>query len=765
MRVALGHVQLKYETCRGGEYAAALKQIGHYAVWAEAVADRLAKPRERGYPNAAGLQAPRRLVEELLGKFGGGNRASGLCAPPTHQAGQLEGVTRNRQRRTSTGGARDETRRTQSEPEQRKPAALRNLKCRPVAGAVAEAGTPREIPASVQRLGHLIDSAAPAHATAVMAARQTKTLRPPSANALCPCGSGRKYKRCHGARVAVTHDGGATARVPVVTYLGIADKALAAGRLSEAQSAYLAVLDREPENPEALLGMALLAEGAGDDAASRHYHARLERAHPGNPRALFALGNFFAKRFDFASARARYRQAVERTPTLAGAWNNLGNVEKYLGNMGESIACYDRAVAADPENAGLHSAALISLYYDGSMPHEQLLARHVAWAERHAARFYPVDPSWPNAKDPERKLRLGYVSDWFDGRVLGHFLRNVIPHHDRGQYSTYAYSSTRQPDRYTAELRGAFEQWREIGALDDDAVAGRIREDAIDILIDLDGHLPGAHLLVFARKPAPVQVTWLGYWNTTGMRTVDYILTDSHATPEGSPQRFSEAPLHLPDTRICYAPVSYAPAVSALPCAERGVFSFGSFNRYDKIGPELLECWVEILRQVPESRLIIKNSAIAVPNARAELSRRFAERGIAAGRVELRPSSPHPAMLAEYGDVDLGLDTFPYNGGLTTCEALWQGVPIVAIEGERMISRQTSAMLRLVGAADFIARTRDEYVALAVRWAGHAQALGAVRRSLRERMRASALCDGPRFDRNLEAALRGAWRAYCASAG
>jgi predicted O-linked N-acetylglucosamine transferase (SPINDLY family) len=338
----------------------------------------------------------------------------------------------------------------------------------------------------------------------------------------------------------------------------------------------------------------------------------------------------------------------------------------------------------------------------------------------------------------------------------------VFPHHDRRQLTTYGYSGTRRADDFTTELRQSFDHWREIRTQDDDAVALQIERDGIDVLVDLDGHTPDARLLVFARKPAPIAITWLGYWNTTGMTTVDYVLTDPHTTPEGSPQRFTERLLRLPDSRFCYAPVPYAPEVAPLPSAARGVFTFGSFNRYDKLGPELVDCWAEILRRVPESRLVIKNSAIAVPHARDELSRWFAARGIALERVLLRAKSPHAAMLAEYGDIDLGLDTFPYNGGLTTCEALWMGVPMVAIEEERMISRQTSSMLRQVGGEDFIARTRDEYIELAVRWAQQRDRLAAVRRSLRERMRISPLCDGARFTRNLEAALRTVWRRWCA---
>src|SRR5271155_1146678 len=586
----------------------------------------------------------------------------------------------------------------------------------------------------------------------------------PGANDRCPCGSGKQYKNCHGAGNPAMHRFEASAAIPVATLVVMAGKARAAGRVEEAQNAYLAALECDPRSIEALLGMALLAEGAGDDVASLHYHTRLAQVHPKNPHALFALGNYQAKRFDFARARAHYRAALELAPDVAGLWNNLGNVEKYVGNLAESIACHDRAVAADPDNAALHSNAVVSLYYDYSTSHDELYERHVAWAARHAARFYPQHPSWPNSKEPERRLRLGYVSEGFDGRILGHFLRNVLRYHDRERFTVYAYSATRQPDGFTAELRPAFDHWREIQALTEAAVATQVREAAIDILVDLDGHTPNSRLLVFARKPAPVQITWLGYFNTTGMQTIDYILTDPNTTPSDSPQHFSEVPLRLAGSRFCYAPVPYAPAVSPSPCLERGWFTFGSFNRYDKLGPEIIACWAAILRRVPGSRLVVKNSAIAVPCARSELARRFAEHGIAAERVELRGRSPHAAMLAEYGDIDLGLDTFPYNGGLTTCEALWQGVPIVAIEEERMISRQTSALLRLIGAAPFIASNRDEYVTLAVRWAGERERLDAVRQSQRERMRMSPLCDGPRFTRNLERTFRAAWRGYCEQA-
>jgi protein O-GlcNAc transferase len=577
----------------------------------------------------------------------------------------------------------------------------------------------------------------------------------PRVNDPCPCGSGRKFKRCHGAPAA-------PAPVAAAALLAAAQKAIDAGRLPEAQDAYLAVLATDAGNLDALLGMAALSQRAGDAAAAQHYHGLLAKRHPDDARAQFALGNHYAMQYDLERARAHYRRVVELSAASSGAWNNLGNVEKYLGNTAQAIACYERAVAADPGNVTLHSNLLISLHYDLAISHEELFARHLAWAQRHAAPFYPAKRRWPNDPDPERRLRIGFVSNGFDGRIVGHFLRSVVSHHDRDRFAAYAYSSTRQPDAMTAALRAAFDQWREIGALSDDSVAAQVERDAIDILVDLDGHAPGSRLLVFARKPAPVQLTWLDYFNTTGMRTVDFILTDAYTTPIDSPQRFVEAPLRLPHTRLCYTPVAHAPDVSALPCSRRDVFTFGSFNRYDKLGAAVIDCWAEILLRVPASRLIVKNAALAVAGARAALERRFADRGVAPGRIELRSRSPHAAMLAEYADVDLALDTFPYNGGLTSCEALWMGVPMVALEGERMISRQTAAILRLIGGDSFIARTRSEYVDVAVRWTRALERLAALRSSLRERMRSSALCDGERFARDLEGVLRSIWRAYCA---
>lgn len=285
----------------------------------------------------------------------------------------------------------------------------------------------------------------------------------------------------------------------------------------------------------------------------------------------------------------------------------------------------------------------------------------------------------------------------------------------------------------------------------------------MDILVDLDGHSPTGRPRLFARKPAPVQVEWLDYFDTSGLATMDYILTDPYTTPADSPQRFSETPYRLPHTRFCYTPPEYVPPVAGPPCLTGRPFTFGSFNRQDKLNPTLLARWAEILLAAPGSRLLLKNRALEAAAVRASVLESFGKAGIGPDRLLLRGPSPHADMLAEYAEVDVALDTFPYNGGLTSCECLWMGVPIVALEAERMIGRQTAAMLRLLGLDDWVADSPADYVRLAVAKSREPAALAPLRAGLRERMAASPLCDAGRFAVDLETAYRTMWRRHCAA--
>ena len=300
-------------------------------------------------------------------------------------------------------------------------------------------------------------------------------------------------------------------------------------------------------------------------------------------------------------------------------------------------------------------------------------------------------------------------------------------------------------DAVTERIRARASLWRDLLTEDDEAIARRMRDDSLDVLVDLAGHTPGGRLLVLARKPAPVIATWLDYFDTTGLDAVDYLVGDPISTPPDGTQRFSEKVLRIEPCRLCYAPPDYAPEVAPPPAASNGFMTFGSFNRLSKLAPPAIALWARILDAVPGSRLLLKNAAFTDQRTRERVIASFAPYGVGNARLELRRDSPHAQMLAEYGDVDIALDPFPYNGGLTTSEALWMGVPVLALMGDSMISRQSASLLNAAGMADWIARSEEDAVRIAVRRSQDTQALADLRHGMRARLRGSPLLDAPRF--------------------
>jgi predicted O-linked N-acetylglucosamine transferase (SPINDLY family) len=581
----------------------------------------------------------------------------------------------------------------------------------------------------------------------------------------CPCGSGRKFKHCHGGAQAAATPPPALAPELAAALLGQAAALQRAGRLQDAEALYRTVLDSQPQNAQALEGLGVLLLDDNRAEAALTLLGLAVRFAPQRPEAHYNHGCALIKAGRLAQAAQCFERALELRPDLLPAVSNLCNVYKYFGRVDEALSLLRGALAPRAaEDAALHSNLLVSLHLTDDLDHEAMFAEHVRWAELHARRHYPLEAAYPNTPEPDRPLRIGFVSSNFTGMVLGHFLRGVFSTLDRSQYAIYCYPTTAREDAMSAALRTRVVQWRSIATLDDDAAAQSIRADAIDVLVDLSGHVPQNRLLVFARKPAPVQITWLDYFDTTGLGTMDYLITDRRTTPEGSPQRFRERLLFMPETRLCVTPLEGAPDVAPPPALAQGRFTFGSFNRLDKINDGVLAAWAEILRRVPQSRLVVKSAALALAEVRERNRERMAARGIDPARLELRPPSPHERMLHEYGDIDLALDTFPYNGGATTLDALWMGVPVVTFAGGRMIGRQTAAMLGCVGLDEFVAPDARDYVELAVAKAFEGERLREVRAGLRERMRVSALCDVYRYTRGLEDNFRLAWRRWCAEA-
>ena len=376
----------------------------------------------------------------------------------------------------------------------------------------------------------------------------------------------------------------------------------------------------------------------------------------------------------------------------------------------------------------------------------------------------PNSPALPfaNPRDPGRRLRVGYVSPDFRRHSVSYFLEPLLAAHDRAGFEIFCYAEVIQPDEVTARLQRHADHWLITAGMPDDALAARIRADGIDILIDLAGHTAGNRLPLFARRPAPIQATWLGYPNTTGLPAIDYRLADAISDPPGWGDALaSETLLRLPGGFLCFGPPVHAPPPGVPPCLAAGAVTFGSFNNPAKISLPTIESWSAILKRLPDARLLLKSRQLVDAMTWVLLRTRFAERGIPANRVDMLGfQADTVSHLEVYHRVDIALDPFPYNGATTTCEALWMGVPVVTLAGDRHAARVGASLLSRVGLDGLIAASRDEYVERAVDLAGDRERLAALRSTLRPDMAASSLCDATAFARGVEAAYRGIWERW-----
>lgn len=453
-------------------------------------------------------------------------------------------------------------------------------------------------------------------------------------------------------------------------------------------------------------------------------------------------------------AEVHYRQAIAWVPDLPEAHNNLGTVLREQGRLAEAHAAFERAVTLRPTYASAHSNLLFTLQYAPGQTAQGLGAAHQAWARQHLAGITPA----PVSRFPARRegpLVVGLVSPDLYYHPVGVFLLPWLEHHDRSGLRLIAYSDSRRDDPMTQRLRSHTHTWRPVAGLDDATVAQQIANDQVDILLDLAGHTAGNRLALFARRAASVQASWLGYSATTAVPAMDAVLMDAYTAPAGAEKHFTERLVQLEGLRFCYAPPAYAPTVAPAPALRNGHVTFGSFNNLAKVTPEVIETWATLLQAVPDARLVLKWKALGDAVTRARFLAAFAQYGIDITRIDCRGWSGHAHMLAEYGDIDIALDPFPFSGGLTSCDALYMGVPVLTLPGELPISRQTGSFLQALGLPDWVAASRTDYVARAVAQARQPDFLGHLRAGLRERVLASRLCDGAAYARAIESALRG----------
>lgn len=539
------------------------------------------------------------------------------------------------------------------------------------------------------------------------------------------------------------------------------------GRLSDAEAYCRRALSLKPDHAEALvnLGGVLWRQGRLQEAA-----ASLEasvKLIPDSAEAHNNLGIVLQNLGRMEDARAALQRAIELNPGYTNAYSNLGATLRGMGRLPEATAAYRKALALQPQSpdannhhAYHYSNLLTALQYDGDLPGEELLAEY----RRFAARFEePLKAQWTahgNAREEGKRLKVGYVSPDFRRHAVAYFIEPVLANHDKSQVEVFCYYSHVQRDEVTERLQSYADVWVECKGLTDEQLAQRIREDGIDILVDLAGHTGHNRMLTFARKPAPVQIEYLGYPGTSGLSAMDYRLTDWLADPAGSEANYTEELLRLPDCLCCYRPEAQMPEVGPLPAQANGYVTFGSFNNYNKIDDLCLQLWSVILRAVPGAKLLM----MTVPEgeARERLAQRFGELGVARERLEFLGKLPGADFHRAMGRADIALDPLAVTGGTTTCETLWMGVPVVVLVGAKYVTRVGYSFLSAAGLSEFAATSVQGYVELAVRLAQDVALLSELRAGLRTHVAGSALVDEARFARNLEATYRQVWARWCA---
>nr|CAX46402.1 putative SPINDLY protein [Rosa lucieae] len=486
---------------------------------------------------------------------------------------------------------------------------------------------------------------------------------------------------------------------------------------------------------------------------------------PNFSQSLNNLGVVYTVQGKMDAAASMIEKAIIANPTYAEAYNNLGVLYRDAGNISMAIDAYEQCLKIDPDSRNAGQNRLLAMNYIHEGQDDKLFVAHRDWGRRFM-RLSSQHTSWDNLKDPERPLVIGYVSPDYFTHSVSYFIEAPLAHHEYAKYKVVVYSAVVKADAKTIRFRDKVLKkggiWRDIYGIDEKKVASIVREDKIDILVELTGHTANNKLGTMACRPAPVQVTWIGYPNTTGLPAIDYRITDSLADSPDSKQKHVEELVRLPECFLCYTPSPEAGPVSPTPALSNGFITFGSFNNLAKITPKVLQVWARILSAIPNSRLVVKCKPFSCDSVRERFLSTLEQLGLEPLRVDLLPlillNYDH---MQAYSLMDISLDTFPYAGTTTTCESLYMGVPCVTMAGSVHAHNVGVSILSTVGLGNLIAKNEEEYVQLAVQLASDITALSNLRMSLRDLMSRSPVCDGPKFTLGLESAYRNMWGRYC----
>lgn len=610
------------------------------------------------------------------------------------------------------------------------------------------------------RLGVALDAAQRA-SEAVTALEHAATLDPESVEAAFRLGAALQHAgRCDGAIAAYRRTLELEPdHVDALCSLGVVFQQ--AGRPDEALDCYWRVLDLDANHAAAYnnLGTLFQARGEIDDALT--FYKMAVQLQPDHAGALTNLGAMQNAKGLPTEAEASLQRALELDPTRIEAYSNLGGVHQVQGRFGEAVACYRRALELDPDHTVAHANLIFALDMDPAASAETVFAERRQFNEQHARPLAPTIRSHQNHREPNRRLRVGYLSADFRHHSAASTFMPVLLNHDPEQVELTLYSGVSRPDEITQRCREIATRWRDVGDMSDAELAEQIRRDGIDILVDLSGYSSGNRLLVLARKPAPIQITAWGHAVGTGLDAVDYFLGDAQTVPVAAERHFSERVVRLPSIIPFWAPDPPLD-VSPTPARARSHVTFGSLNRIHKITAEVLVLWARVLCQVPGSRLLLKYAGLDKPNNQRRFLDVLTSHGVAEARVAFLGGSSRRDHLAAYAEIDVALDPFPHGGGVTALEGLWMGVPLVTLLGDGVPGRLSASFLGTIGHPELIAATTDDYVGIAAGLAADIDRLDRLRRSLREALTQSILCDGPAYCRAVEQAYRRVWQDWCA---
>jgi predicted O-linked N-acetylglucosamine transferase (SPINDLY family) len=535
---------------------------------------------------------------------------------------------------------------------------------------------------------------------------------------------------------------------------------LAAQRIDEAVAAYQRAVQLEPNNADLHfnLGRALQKHGRFGDAVA--FYERALSLKPNHAPAHNNLGVALKDQGKLDEAIACYQRALQHRPDYRDAIANLANALKDQGDLAGALECDRRVVELAPDYAAGHSNLLYTLQFSPDYDSRQVFEEHQRWYQRHAAPLAKSTRPHGNDRSLHRRLRVGYVSPDFRFHAESFFTVPLLSAHDHQQFEIFCYADVARPDQITAKLQSCADTWRDIGGITEEQLADLVRQDQIDILVDLTMHMGNNHLLAFARKPAPVQVCWLAYQGTTGLPAIDYRITDSLVDPPGLFDKYyCEESIRLSGSFWCYDPLENATTVGPLPALKNGYVTFASLNNFCKVNAPLLKLWAQVLKSVDRSRLVM---LAAEGRHRERTLHILAQEGVDPERVTFVAKIPRADYLALHGGIDIGLDTVPYNGQTTTFDALWMGVPVVTLLGHTAVGRAGLSILSNLGLPELVGQDAGQFVQVAAGLANDLPRLHALRDTLRGRLQESPLMDARRFARSMEQAYRTIWHRWCA---